>query len=217
MSTLAVALGEHFFWITSRAAGVAALLASSAAVTLGLLMGGRLTKGRLPDLKVTHEALSLATIAALLIHALALVGDGYLSPSLADVSIPFVWEYQRVWSTLGIVAGWSLIILGLSYYARGRIGPARWRRLHRFTRAGLDPRRRARDRRGHGRGRRVVPGDRRRRRAPGRNSARGAAQSAADCAERGVTRAARRSMPVSSRATASAPTAITMPARSSRK
>ncbi len=96
-------------------------------------MGGRLTKGRLPDLKVTHEALSLATIAALLIHALALVGDGYLSPSLADVSIPFVWEYQRVWSTLGIVAGWSLIVLGLSYYARGRIGPARWKRLHRFT------------------------------------------------------------------------------------
>ena len=133
MTTFAVALGEHFFWITSRAAGVAALLASSAAVTLGLLMGGRLTKGRLPDLKVTHEALSLATIVALLIHALSLVGDGYLSPSLADVSIPFVWEYQRIWSTLGIVAGWSLIILGLSYYARGRIGPARWKRLHRFT------------------------------------------------------------------------------------
>ena len=156
-------------------------------------MGGRLTKGRLPDLKVTHEALSLATIAALLIHALALVGDGYLSPSLADVSIPFVWEYQRVWSTLGIVAGWSLIVLGLSYYARGRVGAAR---------AG---------------GGRVVPGDRGRRRAPGRNSARGAAQSAADCAERGATRRARRSMPVSSRATASAPTAITMPPRSSRK
>jgi len=132
MTTLA-ALGEHVFWITSRAAGVAALLASSAAVTLGLLMGGRRTKGRLPDLRVMHEALSLATIAALLVHALALVGDGYLSPSVADVSIPLLWGYQRVWSTLGIVAGWSLIVLGLSYYARGRIGPARWRRLHRFT------------------------------------------------------------------------------------
>ena len=30
----------HVFWITSRAAGVVALLASSAAVTAGLLMGG---------------------------------------------------------------------------------------------------------------------------------------------------------------------------------
>jgi hypothetical protein len=80
MTMLAAALGEHFFWITSRAAGVAALLASSAAVTVGLLMGGRLTRRRLPDLKVAHEALSLATIAALLVHALALVGDGFLSP-----------------------------------------------------------------------------------------------------------------------------------------
>ena len=133
MTPLAAALGEHFFWITSRAAGVAALLASSAAVTVGLLMGGRLTKRKLPDLRVTHEALSLVTIAALLIHALSLVGDGFLTPSLADVSIPLVWSYSRVWTTMGIVAGWSLIVLGLSYYARGRIGPARWRRLHRFT------------------------------------------------------------------------------------
>jgi sulfoxide reductase heme-binding subunit YedZ len=133
MSTFAVALGEHFFWITSRAAGVAALLASSAAVTVGLLMGGRLLKGRLPDLRVTHEALSLATIAALLVHALALLGDGYLSPSLADVTIPLVSSYERFWTGLGIVAGWALIILGVSYYARARIGVARWRRLHRFT------------------------------------------------------------------------------------
>jgi methionine sulfoxide reductase heme-binding subunit len=133
VSPTAAALGEHFFWITSRAAGVAALVAASAAVTIGLLMGGRLTKGRLPDLRVTHEALSLAAIAALLVHALALVGDGYLKPSLADISLPLVWGYSRVWTTMGIVGGWALIILGLSYYARGRIGPARWRRLHRFT------------------------------------------------------------------------------------
>jgi sulfoxide reductase heme-binding subunit YedZ len=26
-----------------------------------------------------------------------------------------------------------MILLGLSYYLRGRIGAARWRRLHRFT------------------------------------------------------------------------------------
>ena len=52
---------------------------------------------------------------------------------MADLTIPLVSSFQRVWMTMGIVAGWALIILGLSYYARGRIGPARWRRLHRFT------------------------------------------------------------------------------------
>ena len=124
-------LGEHFFWITSRAAGVAALLASPAAVALGLLMSTRLRKSA--DFRPMHEALSLATIGALVVHALALLGDGYLKPSLADISIPFASGYATLWTTTGIIAGWMLIVLGLSYYARGRIGPARWRSLHRFT------------------------------------------------------------------------------------
>ena len=38
-----------------------------------------------------------------------------------------------LFSSVGIVAGWSLALLGLSYYARQRIGPQRWRKLHRFT------------------------------------------------------------------------------------
>lgn len=129
-------LGEHFFWITSRAAGMVALIAASLAVSLGLMMGGRFGAGRKPDLRVTHEALSLATLGALLVHALALLGDGFLKPSLADVTLPFVSGFERLWTTTGIVAGWILILLGLSYYFRGRIGPARWRSLHRFTALG---------------------------------------------------------------------------------
>ena len=125
-------LGEHFFWIASRASGTAALLLSSVAVCVGLLFGAKLVKGR-PMLRHLHEALSLATIVALVVHAGALLGDGYLSPSLADVTIPFVSDYRRGWTSLGIVAGWALILLGLSYYVRDRLGVQRWRRLHRFT------------------------------------------------------------------------------------
>jgi len=125
-------LPEHFFWITSRAAGTAALLLSSLAVCAGLLVGGKLVRGR-PDLRHLHEALSLASLTALVVHAVALLGDSYLSPSLADIAIPFVSGYQRGWTTLGIVAGWAMLVLGLSYYARTRIGQRRWRTLHRFT------------------------------------------------------------------------------------
>src|SRR5262249_14935215 len=103
---------------------------ASVAVPPGLVMARR---SRLPDLRVTHEALSLATIGALVVHALALLGDSFLSPSLADITIPFVSGYQRLWTTTGIVAGWMLILLGLSYYFRAKIGTARWRYLHRFT------------------------------------------------------------------------------------
>lgn len=125
--------GVHFFWITSRAAGIAALLLASAAVGFGLVMSGRLVKGRTQDLRPVHEALSLATLVALGVHAFALLGDGFLHPSLADVTIPFASGYQRFWQTVGIVGGWMLVILGLSFYARVRIGVQRWRKLHRFT------------------------------------------------------------------------------------
>ena len=130
---LATATGPHIYWLTSRAAGIAALLLSSLSVCVGLLMGGRLLKGRGPDLRATHEALSLATLGALLVHGLALLGDGFLHPSFADVSLPFVSGYKTLWTTTGIVAFWAMLILGLSYYARSRIGMNRWRRLHRFT------------------------------------------------------------------------------------
>jgi methionine sulfoxide reductase heme-binding subunit len=34
---------------------------------------------------------------------------------------------------LGIIAGWALFAFGLSFYARKRIGIARWKIIHRFT------------------------------------------------------------------------------------
>ena len=128
---LATAAGPHLYWITSRAAGIAALLLSSISVCVGLLMGGRVLKGRGPDLRVTHEALSLATLAALAVHGLALLGDGYIKMGLGDVAVPFMASYKTFWTTTGIVAFWALALLGLSYYARTRIGPQRWRMLHR--------------------------------------------------------------------------------------
>jgi methionine sulfoxide reductase heme-binding subunit len=123
----------YLLWITSRAAGFAALILASLGVSLGLLMSTKLLKGRGPDLRVAHETLALATIVALLVHALSLLGDSYLRPTVFDLTIPFVSGYRTFWTSLGIVAGWGLVLLGLSYYARRSIGAARWRKLHRFT------------------------------------------------------------------------------------
>jgi sulfoxide reductase heme-binding subunit YedZ len=129
----ATAVGPHLFWITSRAAGIAALILSSLSVCVGLSMGGRLLRGRNLDLRVTHEALSLATLAALAVHGLTLLGDSYINFSLADAAVPFVAGYKTLWTSAGIVAFWALALLGLSYYLRKHIGAARWRALHRFT------------------------------------------------------------------------------------
>jgi methionine sulfoxide reductase heme-binding subunit len=124
-------LTPYLLWVTSRAAGIAALVLASLAVSIGLLMSTKLGRGR--DLRVAHEALSLATLAAIVVHGLALLGDGFLNPSLADIAIPFAWGYDTFWTSLGILSGWALALLGLGYYFRARIGVNRWRTLHRFT------------------------------------------------------------------------------------
>lgn len=129
----ATAVAPHLYWLASRAAGSAALLLASASVCVGLASSMRLLKGRTADLRVTHEALSLATIAALLVHVLTLLGDGFLRLSAAELTVPFLSGYQTLWTTAGIVGFWMLLALGLSYYARARIGVQRWRVLHRFT------------------------------------------------------------------------------------
>jgi methionine sulfoxide reductase heme-binding subunit len=132
-AALATATSPHLFWITSRAAGTAALFLSSLGVCVGLLLGGRFVRGRGPDLRPLHEALALATIGALVIHGLTLLGDQYMHPSLIDVTVPFVSSYKTGWTSLGIIAAWMLVLLGPSYYLRRQIGQQRWVKLHRLT------------------------------------------------------------------------------------
>ena len=123
----------HLFWITSRAAGFAALVLASLAVSAGLLMSTKLLKGRTTELRAAHDTLALSTIVAIVVHGLALLGDQFLHPTVFDIAIPFVSSYKTLWTSLGIVGGWGLVLLGLSYYARRWMGAVRWRKLHRVT------------------------------------------------------------------------------------
>lgn len=130
---MAVLADTTAFWVTSRAAGIAALLCSSGAVAAGLLIGLKAVKRRTAELRAIHEGLALATLAAIALHACILLLDPWMHPGLGDILIPFAGDHAPFWTGLGIIAAWSLVALGLSYYARDRIGAARWRRLHRFT------------------------------------------------------------------------------------
>ncbi len=126
-------IGPHLFWITSRAAGIATLVLSSLSLSAGLLIRSRGERRLLGgESRALHESLALATLAALAVHGLALLGDSYLHPGPVEISVPFTTAYRPFWTGVGIVAGWGMAILGLSYYARDAIGQARWRLLHRF-------------------------------------------------------------------------------------
>lgn len=122
---------HYLFWITTRAAGTTAMILASASVGVGLAMASRIGRG--PDRRHIHQTLALATLLAIAVHGLTLLGDTYLRPSLVDITVPFALSYKTIPTSIGIVAAWGLVILGLSYYVRKRIGPARFKMIHRFT------------------------------------------------------------------------------------
>ncbi len=125
---------HYVWWLLSRASGVVALVLVSLSVLLGLAMAARAL--RRPGLKRTvvrlHEHLALASVGAVAVHGLSLLGDRWLKPGVAGIALPLVMHYRPAFTSAGIVAGYLLVLLGPSFYLRRRIGAARWRKLHRF-------------------------------------------------------------------------------------
>ena len=123
------------WWLVSRAAGVVAMVLVSAAVLLGLAMSTKVLRRRGVGkvLMRLHEHLALISFAAIAVHGLALLGDPWLRPGARGLLVPFAMSYRPLFTGMGILAGYLAALLGLSFYARRRIGAKRWRKLHRAT------------------------------------------------------------------------------------
>lgn len=128
---------HYGWWLASRASGVVALLLVTCSVLLGLTMATGLLRrpGVKRSLVKYHEYLALTGLAAIAVHGATLLGDSWLKPGIAGVLIPFRMSYQPFFTGLGILAGYGVAILGLSFYARRRLGARRWRSIHRATSA----------------------------------------------------------------------------------
>jgi methionine sulfoxide reductase heme-binding subunit len=126
---------DHTWWLMSRSAGVVALVLVAASTLLGLALANGLAKHPQTRKSVTtfHEQTANAALAAIGLHGVALLGDAFLHPSLLDLLVPFTIDYRPVYVATGIFGGYAAAILGLSFYARKRIGGKRWRKIHRAT------------------------------------------------------------------------------------
>jgi methionine sulfoxide reductase heme-binding subunit len=80
-----------------------------------------------------HEHLALTGLVAIGVHGVTLLGDQWLNPGVAGITIPFAMSYRPLFTGMGIVAGYLAALLGLSFYARRRIGARLWRKFHRAT------------------------------------------------------------------------------------
>lgn len=135
MSSAGQALATHGWWLASRASGLVALVLVTISVGLGLTMSGKVMRrpgvGR--TLVAIHEHTALAGIVAIAVHGITLLGDPWLNPGVAGIAVPFQIGFRPFFTGLGIIGGYLAALLGLSFYARKRIGTRLWRKAHRFT------------------------------------------------------------------------------------
>jgi len=126
---------DHSWWLLSRSAGIVALVLVAASTLMGLVLANGLVKAPQARKSIItfHEQTANAGLAAIGLHGVTLLGDSFLRPSITNLLIPFTIDYRPVYVGIGILGGYAAAILGLSFYARKRIGGKRWRKIHRAT------------------------------------------------------------------------------------
>lgn len=126
---------QYGWWLASRASGIVALGLVTLSVGLGLAMAGRISRrpGLAKKLRGLHEHAAIVGLLAIAIHGLTLLGDTWLHARPLNLVVPFTLGYRPLLTGLGVVAGELAALLGLSFYARRRIGARTWRRAHRAT------------------------------------------------------------------------------------
>lgn len=126
-----LAAGVPVAWLVARAAGLVAFGLLTIAVTLGLLLSTRLLGSkRGKALLEWHRTILWASLCMAALHGVALLFDPTLNFGFLAVLVPGTAPWRPTSVAGGIVAGWLMLVLALSFRARRRIGQRRWRQLH---------------------------------------------------------------------------------------
>lgn len=121
------------YWYLSRSNAVAAYVLLWLSMIFGLLMTNRMARlwpGG-PGAFDLHQHTSLLGLAFALFHGLILLGDRYITATLAQVLTPFAYSgYEPLWVGLGQLSLHSMALVGLSFYVKQWIGRTLWRLIH---------------------------------------------------------------------------------------
>lgn len=123
-------------WAIARAGGFTAFALLALAVTEGLALSLKWqSQVKWPRLinNELHNFLTLLSTVFVGIHVLTIWIDPFTHFAWYEVFVPFLTSYRTLWTSLGIVALYLGIAIGISTLLRPRIGYKWWRRLHVFT------------------------------------------------------------------------------------
>ena len=119
-------------WYAARASGVAAYVALSIVVCLGLTLGGKAQNRRWPRFSVedVHRFGGLLVGSLIGVHVLAIAADSFLPFSLTQLLVPLTSSYRPLWTGLGIAAAEILLALAITNHYRNRLPYSFWRKAH---------------------------------------------------------------------------------------
>lgn len=125
-------MNAQFWWYVARASGMVAAVLLVLTMVWGLLASTKyLRRPGLPAWLVDlHRGLGGVTVAFIALHLVALVADGTVHFSWAELFVPFASAWRSGPVAWGIGAFWGLVIVEGSSLLQRRIGRRTWRRLH---------------------------------------------------------------------------------------
>ncbi len=131
-----MSIWQSVTWNVARTGGFTAYVLLTLAVAVGLALSMQLqSPSRWPRLlnSELHNFLTLLSVVFVVVHILAVWIDPFTRFGWSEVFIPFVSHYRPVWMSLGIIALYLGIAIGISTWLRPLIGYTWWRRLHILT------------------------------------------------------------------------------------
>jgi methionine sulfoxide reductase heme-binding subunit len=119
-------------WYIERAGGILAYALLSGSVILGLALSGRARLPKWPRfaLEDVHRFVGLLAGTFIFIHVSALLVDGYLPFSPAQILVPGDSPYRPVSVALGVVGAELLAALAVTNRYRKALSHNFWRRAH---------------------------------------------------------------------------------------
>lgn len=119
-------------WYLARGTGMAAVVLLTITVALGIALSLKLSSPRWPRLLTNEVHQSVTTLALWTtgLHILAILLDSQAGVSIFNAVVPFSAGWEPLWTGIGVVATYSVLVVWASSRLRDRIGYRTWRQLH---------------------------------------------------------------------------------------